>query len=77
MGWGQYGTELMFTWLCLFPQLPQKNGQLSTVNGVAEQGDVHVQEENQEGQEEEVVDEDGKLPLQARLILAGHWRLHL
>lgn len=39
-------------------KLPQKNGQLSTVNGVAEQGDVHVQEENQEGQEEEVVDED-------------------
>lgn len=59
------------------PQLPQKNGQLSTVNGVAEQGDVHVQEENQEGQEEKVVDEDGKLPLQARLIFAGHWRLHL
>lgn len=59
------------------PKLPQKNGQLSTVNGVAEQGDVHVQEENQEGQEEEVVDEDGKLLLQARLILAGHWRLHL
>lgn len=62
-------------------KLPQKNGQLSTVNGVAEQGDVHVQEENQEGQEEEVVDEDGKLPLQARLTLAGHWelegRLHL
>lgn len=48
---------------CLPPQLPQKNGQLSTVNGVTEQGDVHVQEENQKGQEEEVVDEDGKLPL--------------
>ena len=63
------------------PQLPQKNGQLSAVNGVAEQEDVHVQEESQDGQEEEVTVEDGKPSLQARLALAGHWelegRLHL
>lgn len=39
-------------------KLPQKNGQLSAVNGVAEQEDVHVQEESQDGQEEEVTVED-------------------
>ncbi|ERE86070.1 A-kinase anchor protein 12 [Cricetulus griseus] len=38
-------------------KLLQKNGQLSAVNGVAEQGDVHVQEENQDGQEEEVIED--------------------
>ncbi|XP_055472024.1 A-kinase anchor protein 12 isoform X1 [Psammomys obesus] len=38
-------------------KLPQ-NGQLSTVNGVAEQGDVQVQEGTQDGQEEEVTVED-------------------
>ncbi|XP_076782893.1 A-kinase anchor protein 12 isoform X2 [Arvicanthis niloticus] len=37
---------------------PQKNGQLSSVNGVAEQGDVNIKEENQDGQEEEVIVED-------------------
>lgn len=57
------------------PQLPQKNGQLSTVNGVAEQGDAHVQEGTQDGQEEEVAVEDGKLSLQARLALAGRGAL--
>lgn len=57
------------------PQLPQKNGQLSTVNGVAEQDDVHVQEENQDRQEEEAIVEDGKLSSQAGLALAGHWEL--
>lgn len=39
-------------------KLLQKNGQLSAVNGVAEQGDDHVQEGNQDGQEEEVIVED-------------------
>lgn len=56
-------------------QLLQKNGQLSVVNGVAEQGDDHVPEGNQDGQEEEVIVEDGKLSLQARLASAGHWEL--
>ncbi|XP_052606923.1 A-kinase anchor protein 12 isoform X1 [Peromyscus californicus insignis] len=39
-------------------KLLQKNGQLSAVNGVAEQGDDHVQEGTQDGQEEEVIAED-------------------
>ncbi|KAL1770209.1 A-kinase anchor protein 12 isoform X1 [Sigmodon hispidus] len=39
-------------------KFPQKNGQLSAVNGVAEQEDDHVQEGNQDGQEEEVIVED-------------------
>lgn len=56
-------------------QLLQKNGQLSVVNGIAEQGDDHVQEGSQDGQEEEVIVEDGKLSLQARLALAGRWEL--
>lgn len=39
-------------------KLLQKNGQLSVVNGIAEQGDDHVQEGSQDGQEEEVIVED-------------------
>lgn len=39
-------------------KLLQKNGQLSVVNGVAEQGGDHVQEGSQDGQEEEVIVED-------------------
>ena len=56
-------------------QLLQKNGQLSVVNGVAEQGGDPVPEGSQDGQEEEVIVEDGKLSLQARLASAGHWEL--
>lgn len=82
-GWGGMGLSSCLNGFVFPHQLPpQKNGQLSSVNGVAEQGDVNVQEENQDGQEEEVIVEDGKLSLQARLALAGHWgelegRLHL
>lgn len=36
-------------------KLLQKNGQLSTVNGLAEQGELSLQEEAQTGQEEEVI----------------------
>ncbi|KAL6032364.1 hypothetical protein STEG23_028590, partial [Scotinomys teguina] len=39
-------------------QVLQKNGQLSAVNGVAEQGGDHVQEGDQDGQEEEVIVEE-------------------
>ncbi|KAH0509450.1 A-kinase anchor protein 12 [Microtus ochrogaster] len=41
-------------------KLLQKNGQLSVVNGVAEQGGDHVPEGSQDGQEEEVIVEDGE-----------------
>ncbi|XP_041536056.1 A-kinase anchor protein 12 isoform X1 [Microtus oregoni] len=39
-------------------KLLQKNGQLSVVNGIAEQGGDHVPEGSQDGQEEEVIVED-------------------
>lgn len=48
------------------PQLLQKNGQLSTVNGLAEQEELSLQEGALNGQEEEViVTDDGKPLFQA------------
>jgi hypothetical protein len=47
-----------------FPQLLQKNGQLSTANGLSEQGDLSSQEGAPTGQEEEVTVTDGKRSFQ-------------